>query len=349
MKKIISILLVLVLFVSLCACNTSNNTGESQSTEPTTSSTKTTDSSTSTESNTSTTTMESSTTPVVSEEEKELKAKKERYETASKYLKEYLENGYFETSRWNRYEGSEAAEYLYYEFEFLGNYEDSEEIVTRFSKTDLVTSITLKQTDYLGNISEKTYESYQYDHNGNSLHGKFFHLMDVFDFPTSLYNPTIYTYHYEYDDNNRINRVTLFEYGSTKIKSIAILKYNDSDNLIEATIKNNNGEYVKTYTYNSQNQLVKTQGGYYKFTYTYDGNGNLSEKNMWINEYHRRKTEYIYNENNNLIKKIDKDFGYENSEITDYEYDENGHIIKMTKTTEEPNNFNRIVQADLDD
>ena len=333
MKKIISTILVFVLFVSLCACNTSDNTDELQSTETTTSSTKITDASTTTE---------NSTPPTESEEEKELKAKKEKYETACKYLKEYLENGYFKNS-WIRYEDNEARAYLYHAFESLGDYENSAEIFACFSSTDLVTSITLKQTDYLGNINEKMYESYQYDQKGNPVHGKFFYIMDVFNFYTTA--PEIYTYHYEYDDNNRISSAALAYNGTTKC--VATLKYDASDNLIEAIIEYaDGGRTVMTYIYNAQNQIIESKipgADYYSYTYTYDENGNLSETNRWYGVSHF-KTQYIYDENNKLIKQIytftveysPDDIRLQKLETTDYEYDENGHLIKMTKTTEEP-------------
>lgn len=130
MKKIIGALLALALSASLCACgNTDTNDTEatSISAEPT----ETTETTAETE----------------SEEEKALNATQVRYEKAKECLTEYLNDGYFRDDDWKYYEDAAALEYLYKEFEAIGDYEESEEIFACFTVLpDMLTSITTTPT-----------------------------------------------------------------------------------------------------------------------------------------------------------------------------------------------------------
>ena len=326
MKKIILALLALALSISLCACGGNTDTDGSETTDSTKqSSTETTDTTETTE----------STSQTESEEEKQLKATKARYEKANEYLAEYLEDGEFrndDTRVW--YEDNAALEYLYKEFEACGDYEDSAEILSRFTVLpDMLTSIGIKQTDNLGNISEYTYKTYEYDEKGTSQDDPILELLGISGYADD--------FEYAYDDTDRIISVKLVDDGT--VEAIVTPEYDANGNVVKATIQTNNGTYTSTYDYDEQNHLIaadkyrvdwRTVWTLYSYTYSYDADGNLAEEKYSYTDIRGTyNCTVIYDQNGDLIKKFEASSVYE----YEYEYDANGYLVMMKETyTETP-------------
>lgn len=336
MKKIILALLALALSISLCACGGNTDTDDTENTTTGEKTTETTESTSQTE----------------SEEEKVLKA---RYEAASEALAEYLEDGYFgfydSKNNWNFYIDNAATEYLYKEFEACGDYEDSAEILSRFTVLpDMLTSITNTTTDNLGNVSEDTYASYEYDEKGTSQDDPILELLGISDYG--------YDFKYEYDDTDRIISVKLVKWGT--VDAIVTPEYDESGNIVKATIQTNDDTYTSTYTYDAQNRLISAEKYVvkwgkvtpypYSYTYSYDANGNLTEESYsCIHEgtTDKFKTTYSYDAGGNLTEESYSyvyqlhysypfvDAHYKN---TTYSYDANGYLVMKKETsTTDPN------------
>ena len=341
MKKIIGALLALALSASLCACgNTDTNDTEatSISAEPTETTTETT-------------------TETESEEEKALKAIKSRYEKANEYLAEYLENGYFRDDDWKYYEDAAALEYLYKEFEACGDYEESEEILSRFTVLpDMLTSITNTRTDNLGNMTQSAYNDYYIDEFGRITFYDSKYSYDEKGSLTEYNNPIIkflgiahyrYEYAYEYDEDGKITKVMAIRWGAIEI--IATPEYDANGNIVKATTQTNEDTYTNIYTYDAQNRLISAEKatmdsyGYFfyptSYTYTYDDNGNLTEENYLYTDKneceYKYKIAYAYNEKGshtevNYSGRTKWSDDYE-GKIT-YAYDENGYLTEMKET-----------------
>ena len=351
MKKIISALLALAFCISLCACGGNTNTDSTENTttgektiETTESTTKATTKTTDTSATTETT---ATTAQTESEEEKQLKQTKARYEKANEYLAEYLEDGEFrndDTRVW--YEGNAAREYLYKEFEACGDYEDSAEILSRFTVLpDMLTSITNTRTDNLGNVSERTYASYKYDEKGTSHDDPIWELLGISGYSDD--------FEYAYDDTDRIISVKLVD-GKT-VGAIITPEYDANGNIVKATIQTNDDTYTSTYTYDAQNRLISAEKYVcdslryrnitpYSYTYSYNASGNLIKECYSYtddrDDYNERKTTYSYDAIGDLIKKsivYNYTFGSINQSTKyeyeyEYEYDTNGHLIMMKET-----------------
>ena len=339
MKKIISALLALALSASLCACgNTDTN-----DTEDTANTIETTESTSDTTSTTETT---------ESEEEKALKAIKSRYEKANEYLAEYLEKGYFRDDDWKYYEDAAALEYLYKEFEVLGDYEDSAEILSRFTVLpDMLTSITNTRTDNLGNVTQNAYNDYYIDEFGRISFYDSKYSYDARGTLTEYNNPIVkffgiahyrYEYEYEYDEAGRIIKAKAIRWGAVEI--IATPEYDENGNIVKAIIQTNEDTYTNTYTYDAQNRLIAAKkammdsyGIFFdptSYTYRYDEKGNLTEENYLYTdtrEYQYQIT-YAYDENGNCTE---MNYSGRTRSLDDYEgkityaYDENGYLLEM--------------------
>ena len=319
MKKIISILLALALSASLCACGNTDANG----TEDTSTSAKPTETTTET------------TTETESEEEKQLKATKARYEKANEYLAEYLENGYFRDDDWKYYEDAAALEYLYKEFEACGDYEESEEILSRFTVLpDMLTSITNTRTDNLGNAREYTYKSYEYNKKGILWDDSILEFLGLANWA--------YDFQYEYDKHDNLVAVKLVDYEG--ILAIVTPEYDESGKIVKATIQTNTDTYTSTWTYDEQDHLITAEkyvftpiGGRYlsSYTYTYDANGHLTKEQYFYNDgYDNACTiTYSYYENGDLKEKDVKDyksvynFTYVYTCAYEYTYDVNGYLV----------------------
>lgn len=322
MKKIISALLALALSISLCACGNTDANG----TEETTTGTQTTETTTET------------TVQTESEDEKALKQTKARYEKANKYLAEYLENGYFYYANWNSYRGNAATEYLYKEFEALGDYEDSAEILSRFTIVPgMLTSITNTKTDNLGNVEKDTYESYEYDEKGTSSDEPILELLGISDFG--------YDCEYEYDDTDRIISLKLV---TSRKTVVAIIKpeYDANGNIVKTNCQTNDNTYTQTYAYDEKNRVIKKTNIYHleytsvDYAYRYDEKGQLIEEIMFFDDPDPNyvdiefKTTYTYSENGNILK-VETSHCYAGGnvrscyriDVCEYEYDANGYLV----------------------
>lgn len=370
MKKIISALLALSLCISLCACGGNTNTDSTENTTTGEKTIETTESTTKTTDTSATTETTATTAQTESEEEKQLKQTKARYEKASEYLAEYLEDGSFYISGQGTLRNNAALEYLYKEFEACGDYEDSAEILSRFTVLpDMLTSITNTTTDNLGNVKEDTYETYKYDEKGTSQDDPILELLGISYWRSMLSKRGEHNFEYEYDEADRIISVKLVDDGTT-VEAIVTPEYDANGNVVKATIQTNNGTYTSTYTYDEQNRLIAAEKSaipaiedrtdvsiyLYSYTYSYDANGNLTEESysyfdacggVWEGTWEHTIT-YTYNENGDLIKKVDDSYvDYENEYLHDYEdeyvydyeyeYDANGYLVMKKETYTEKN------------
>lgn len=342
MKKVLSIIFSFVLMFSLCACgnaDTNDTEDTSTSAEPTEITTETT-------------------TETESEEEKALKAIKSRYEKANEYLAEYLENGYFRDDDWKYYEDAAALEYLYKEFEALGDYEDCAEILSRFTVLpDMLTSITNTKIDNLGNVAENCpYNDYYIDEFGRISYYDSKYSYDERGSLTEYNNPIIkflgiahyrYEYEYEYDEVGNITKAKAIRWGAVEI--IAMPEYDANGNIVKATIQTNEDTYTNTYTYDIQNRLIAAEkatmdsyGIFFcptSYTYRYDANGNLTEESYVYTDDDNREYPYqithFYDEKGNRTEtsysgqtKWWKDY---EGKIT-YVYDANGYLVEKKET-----------------
>ncbi|MBQ7309581.1 MAG: hypothetical protein IJW87_05325 [Clostridia bacterium] len=339
MKKIILALLALALSISLCACGGNTDTDD---TENTTTGEKTIETTESTTETTNTSATTETTVQTESEEEKQLKATKARYDKAKENLADYLEDGYCYVSGQGTLRNNAALEYLYKEFEACGDYENSAEILSRFTVfPDMLTSITNTTTDNLGNVKESTYETYKYDEKGTSQNDPILELLGISGYA--------YDFEYAYDDTDRIISVKLVMYDS--LSAIITPEYDESGNIVKATIQTNDSTYTNTYTYDEQNYLIAAEkyvcdswGDWnstpYSYTYSYDANGNLAEESYSYTDYYEYTTTYIYNENDDLINKVFYGYGQNSNgdliKMVDdsygYEYDANGYLVMKKET-----------------
>ena len=319
MKKIISILLALAISASLCACGNTDANG----TEDTSTSAKPTETTTET------------TTETESEEEKALNATQVRYEKAKECLTEYLNDGYFRDDDWKYYEGSTAIKHLYKEFEVLGDYEDSAEILSRFTVLpDMLTSITNTRTDNLGNAEEYTYKSYEYNKKGILRDDSILEFLGLANWA--------YDFQYEYDKHDNLVAVKLVDYEG--ILAIVTPEYDESGKIVKATIQTNTDTYTSTWTYDEQDHLITAEkyiftpiGGRYlsSYTYTYDANGHLTKEQYFYNDGYDNECTitYSYYENGDLKEKDVKDyksvynFTYVYTFAYEYTYDVNGYLV----------------------
>ena len=368
MKKIISVLLLLALSASLCACgnidvDNTEDTTTSVETIETTTTTETTEITETTETTETTATTETTetTAQTESEEEKALKAIRARYETAKEYLAAYLADGVFSDGE-KDHKDNEALEYLYKEFETLGDYEDSAEIFAHFTvRPDVLTTITNTKTDLEGNVtSENIFGGTEYIIIANAqktpqnvpspkVSDSKILEADIWWGYVSSYNNTV---QYEYDDAGRIISIQLLRDDS--LMALITPTYDENDNFISATIQADGKTYTSTYTYDHQNRLLLAREYRYlgstwtlsSDTYAYDANGRLIEHRYYTEivgtsiQLNKTTLTYSYDENGNLSQKnrkttssgvilsntSDENWKYE------YEYDENGYLIMYKET-----------------
>ncbi len=368
MKKVISIFLVLFIAVAFCACvntdipsattynsSTDATSGTIVTTVNTTSEAVTTTSAFST---TNTTTAETTSATTVQTESAEEKAMKARYEAVKANLAEYLDKDSFYIDE--EYKGSVALEYLYNEFNALGDYKDSKDFLERFTVLpNMLTSITLKRTNPLGQDVEIVYESYIYDEKGNvkNNNGPLDLTILGFDETSAAYANEYLQY--KFDDAGKLVLANLIVRGNT-IATI-IPEYDEKGNIIRVTTSGKNQTFTQIYAYDDQNRLIeKSKKEYYfdeygnfsgmgigaNYTYSYDENGRLAEEISMsgVAGYIEspRKTTYSYNDMGKLsVKTISYDVSVWNSSThtntiettkrtTIYTYDKNGNLIKET-------------------
>jgi hypothetical protein len=332
MRKILSWLLSLVICICICSCANSDTTQNTDAGDMTTSGSVDTAATTNTADNVDA---------------------ENQYKTAKEKLERYLESGYLYDDNRQYCRDNAALEYLYNKFTSLGDYKDSKDILSRFKvQPDLLTSITNLQVDNLGSEKETTYISYKYDKNGNVISDKDHPVLDKllitlnrFDVSGSL--------EYEYDGDNIISIKVSHGYGAAKTLYATITpEYDTNGNAIKSTIKMNTDTYISTYTYDSENRITSAKSYQIDrlhnkshncdYTYQYDNKGNLIKSSMSLDhtnnvEDYELQTAYFYDVNNHLIKEeqkmnyADDNFRKDYTTVCEYEYDNNGYLVKLTK------------------
>ena len=353
MKKIISIFWVLFIIVASCACvntdmpsETTYNGVSDVTTETIVTTVNTTSdivSTTSPDNTAATTTATTTVATTVQTDSAEEKAMKARYEAVKANLAEYLDKGSFYIDE--EYKGNVALEYLYNEFKALGDYQDSKDYSERFTVLpNMLTSITAKSTNPLGEVVETLYASYIYDAKGNlkNNHGPIDLTILGFDETSAAYANEYLQY--EFDDSGKLVLANLI----VREKTIAVItpEYDEKGNIIKVITKGDNTTFTQLYEYDDQNRLVKksktqyyfdeytniSRAGYsLSYTYSYDEKGRLVEEtqmqtNAWFpigQTPTPAKTIYRYNDMGKLIEKA-----YSYKSPTTYSYDENGNLIK---------------------
>ena len=256
------------------------------------------------------------------------------YKAAIEDLEEYLENGYIYVD--SRFVIEQAAlEYLYKEFESFGDYEDSAEILARFTVLpDMLTSITNTRADNLGNAEEYTYKSYEYNKKGILRDDSILEFL-------GLANWT-YDFQYEYDKHDNLVAVKLVDYEG--ILAIVTPEYDESGKIVKAIIQTNTDTYTSTWTYDEQDHLITAEkyvftpiGGRYlsSYTYTYDANGHLTKEQYFYNDGYDNECTitYSYYENGDLKEKDVKDYKSVSNFTSvytcayEYTYDVNGYLV----------------------
>lgn len=338
MKKIISLILVLMLCISLGACGEGNpdlNMENSTSTSVTVAAdiedtsavsiTTTADSQqSSTAINTATQKVEQTTAQTESEEEKALKVTKERYENANKYLTKYLSEGSFYISGQGTLKDNAALKYLYKEFEACGDYEDSRAILTRFAVLpDALMSITVKKTDYLNNEITEKMPFYLYDANGAWIDYHDIEYSDIYDIQYKVVNLTGF-YVLQTENKEYINRGQLLDFLGFSFDEVAygdyIYQYETDSlervNVVKAFAGGKLIVLIKL-EYDSVGNITKstiqtTGGNTYTNTYTYNAKNELIDAKKYLihdilnaNFAPQHSIVYSYNNSGNLVQEVD--------------------------------------------
>ncbi len=110
-------------------------------------------------------------------------------------------------------------------------------------------------------------------------------------------------------------------------------KYDASGNVIQEIQRDKYGEDTVEYKYDEDgNRICENMIGGYKIEYYYDDSGNLiKDTSMGVDGVVKSATEYIYDANGNKISSVA--FWYDdagepvNTEIRDYTYDDQGHML----------------------
>ena len=111
--------------------------------------------------------------------------------------------------------------------------------------------------------------------------------------------------------------------------------YDSNGKLIKSVSKNPSlgiSEEVTEYSYNNSGLLVEKTYGTVKVTYTYDRNENCTKEEYFLNggDVASQIYKYTYNSNDDVIKRI-MEFSND-TETTEYAYDDNGRVTSSTMT-----------------
>ena len=332
MKKIFSLMLSFALCICICSCTNSGTTQNTNSNDVTTPENINT----------------AVTTNAVGTDDTE-----KQYSKAKENLERYLNSGFLYDDNRQYCRDNAALEYLYNKFISFGDYKDSKNILARFSvQPNLLTSITNLQVDNLGNTKETDYKSYEYDRMGNVISDSDHPVLDKllitlnrFDVSGSL--------EYEYDGDDIISIKVSHGYGAAKTLYATITpEYDANGNATKATIKMNTDTYISTYTYDSENRIISAKSYQIDrlhnkshscdYTYQYDNKGNLVKSSMLLDhtnnvEDYELQIAYFYDADDRLVKEeqkmnyADDNFRKDYTTVCEYEYDNNGYLIKLTK------------------
>ena len=241
-----------------------------------------------------------------------------------------LENG-------SELSGKEALLFSYNWLTEHSDYKDCADYLSRFTLLeDALTSMRQETYDAFG---QSTIVDYTYRYNDRGKCFELSDLYDVFEFINVFELEESKLLTCQYDENDRLVSADLGVASAKHIKVKITLMYDERDNIIEANFLNSNGEsWSNTFTYNEANQLATARyAGSFKFEGNPNGAGGVEfrpsarkgyyeyiydEAGIWVKEIAETETtEYRYNEYGQLAEVI-----FPDQMKAIYVYDENGCI-----------------------
>ena len=125
-----------------------------------------------------------------------------------------------------------------------------------------------------------------------------------------------YIYSYEYDSAKRITKISVVEPISGDTMNSYKFTYNKSGKLIGV----------------DSGRVAGMDGTEYKITVSYDGSGRVSKKEKVYSGGLVKSYKYEYNSRNDISRKTEEVKQSDDylKNVTDYKYDENGALIKLT-------------------
>jgi len=217
--------------------------------------------------------------------------------------------------------------------EMLGDFRVCYTTEKHYSTVNNAVHTTLYEYDNRGNLLKKDqcqdyapiYE-YTYDSNDNILTER-----------TSYASGDYKLFTYTYDENNRCIKEVEEEVdgGRRKPDKVVEKTYDDYGNVIEKKIT---GTYDNTYNYEyiydeNGNILKKTSvdlsGKENIYEYTYDANGNILTESHEDGSYSK---EYTYDDKGNLIKQVNKNYNGLDLEVLEYIFNDENQLVKEIHT-----------------
>ena len=321
MKRALSLVLALVMCLSLCACGDGNtdtsNPTKGESNNPSTGTNTTTNNTT----------------------ENTTDDREARYSAAVAKLNMLVGDTQEAVSL-----TEEDATFLIDEFTALGDYKDSQQLLSHFSVLEnVLKEITNSGTDSLGNQVERTVAWYEYDHTGNIVSGDGVFLHEEY----GVYNP-MGGCDYKYDETGKLIEVLVMS--GTTIELRGTPTYDENGSLVSMEIVTNYNESIATFEYDEQNRRIKTQmpydGNQKVFTYTYDNLGRLlhkDEEQIGPDSF-TLSTDYEY-VNGQLSKAVTVKTRNEKCFTYTYTYnnDNNGNPVTVDIATDDPNYLKNLM------
>lgn len=304
MKRIVALLLIVVLGISLLACNDTNDTENT----------------------------------LIEQQYQEIKVflndidySRDQGITFISFLND-LENG-------SELSGKEALLFSYNWLTEHSDYKDCADYLSRFVMVDnALTKIIKQTTDVFGQVDENVEKTYYYDSNGECF--QFSDLYKIFEFVYVFDITEEYIKDCQYNDNGKLLSADLYQKDNIGVIGTRVtFVYDERGNLTEADFLQKNGKsWSNIFTYNESNQLITARyeeilnfgfthsfllAEYRYLQYEYDEQGQLS-KIMSNSADDLEKlsfySEYIYNEDGQI-----KEIQYADYKNV-YTYDKNGQI-----------------------
>ena len=171
------------------------------------------------------------------------------------------------------------------------------------SHDNLVKRVSYKTLD--GESIPSITTTYEYTYNGNGT---------VKEIRTNGGNGYIYSY--EYDSAKRITKISVVEPISGDTMNSYKFTYNKSGKLIGV----------------DSGKVAGMDGTEYKIPVSYDGSGRVSKKEKVYSGGLVKSYKYEYNSRNDISRKTEEVKQSDDylKNVTDYKYDENGALIKLT-------------------
>lgn len=171
------------------------------------------------------------------------------------------------------------------------------------SHDNLVKRVSYKTLD--GESIPSITTTYEYTYNGNGT---------VKEIRTNGGNGYIYSY--EYDSAKRITKISVVEPISGDTMNSYKFTYNKSGKLIGV----------------DSGKVAGMDGTEYKITVSYDGSGRVSKKEKVYSGGLVKSYKYEYNSRNDISRKTEEVKQSDDylKNVTNYKYDENGALIKLT-------------------